>query len=768
MRQTELFRIAEKLHQEHGFVPIPASRKDKRPLGRWKDGQYEFPHDFESRYQENCNLGLLVTKEHIVVDIDNKPPSQKGKTAGIYSTNTGLNDFVALASQHEPIQTLTALTPSGGKHLYFKLTGAEGEQKLKNWACCMQLDGKLIAVDIRVKGGYAMCPPSTKSDSNMCYQWENDNYKVPIAPLPDWILRKVLDSCGKSNAKTKKGESATATVLSDNGEITSEDIKLFRNSEYWQECFKLADATANNVVNITATAPYDCNICDRQHERNSNHPFLVKNGGVLKFICRPSAKDGNPFLREIKRQESVEFAVGPTDGILPAVLAKLHDPKAGQSNQMPLVAYLNHFLCMVAEKTPLIGYRDTMSHEWEFRTVKNTDTVLQPFTVTLPDTASEKKSPEFNPFKMWMKNATMRRYNRRVFDPSYTGERSDRITELNLWRGLPLSPVEEVDKTQIELILAHVEQVLADGDTANNDYIIGWLAHLVQRPHVKTGVALVFTGSQGTGKSVFWEQVGKMIFGPYYLYLNSMDSITNHFNAHTNNKLLTVGDEVTWAGCHKANNLLKSKITQTHQLLEQKGVDAVEFDDYQNYVFLSNNDDAVKIEETDRRYFVSKTSNKYARNNPYFDNLATELKSKQSMEHFYTYLLRYDLSNFNIRNIPHTKAKLEMAACKDAVFHYVEEIMEGGNCFIKRGSENTVNMKDLYKHFQTLKNPNGKLEDNVKPQGFGKKLRKYFEARGVNVESDPTKNKAGGVILTIDLSHLPAHLDPVDWGLGSL
>jgi hypothetical protein len=78
-------------------------------------------------------------------------------------------------------------------------------------------------------------------------------------------------------------------------------------------------------------------------------------------------------------------------------------------------------------------------------------------------------------------------------------------------------------------------------------------------------------------------------------------------------------------------------------------------------------------------------------------------------------------------------------------------------------------MKDLYKNFQTFKNPTGKLEENVSPQGFGKMLRKYLkEAHGVIVESNPTKNKAAGVIVTIDLSHLAANMSLEDWGLDSL
>ena len=167
---------------------------------------YEFPLNFKERLEEDCNLGLLITKEHIVLDIDNK--TSCGSNKETHSTKTGLQDFVSLASQHVPIETLTALTPSGGKHIYFKLTGAEGEEKLKNWNYGMQFETKVIAVDIRVSGGYITCPPSKMIDSDKCYRWENDNYKVPIAPLPLWILHNILDtrdSNASSNGSSVEG-----------------------------------------------------------------------------------------------------------------------------------------------------------------------------------------------------------------------------------------------------------------------------------------------------------------------------------------------------------------------------------------------------------------------------------------------------------------------------------------------------------------------------------------------------------------------------------
>ncbi|KAJ3025222.1 hypothetical protein HDV00_000272 [Rhizophlyctis rosea] len=190
--------------------------------------------------------------------------------------------------------TLTVNTPSGGKHYYFKLTGSPDEDKLKNWVSCMHIDGTLIAVDLRKAGGYVLIPPSQKGLKR--YLWETkEEFKAEMADLPAWIITNILESQRKQK-KHFEAQEFTCNP-SANEDVTSEDIELFKQSPYWQDCFTCSPILDSfNRTIITATAPYDCAICQRRHENNSNHPFLVRHNNRLRFVCRPGAG----FNREIE------------------------------------------------------------------------------------------------------------------------------------------------------------------------------------------------------------------------------------------------------------------------------------------------------------------------------------------------------------------------------------------------------------------------------------------------------------------------------------
>lgn len=285
MTQTELFKCAKNLKKRHPtFNPIPSSPDTKRPVGPWKGDSYNFDRDFVNREASlggKSNLGLLVSDDYLVLDIDNKPPAAHAKSK-TFSARTGVDDFKTLCDQNEELPvTLTVRTPSDGHHYYFKLRGEDCEELLKNWSCCMNLDGKLIAVDIRKKGGYVNCPPSTKGVKG--YKWTN-GYSTEMAPLPKWILKNILETMTTHKPHFERQEYTSEPSL--NTDFKNDDVTMFKESQWYKSFFQIGKPNTHNIINITVSEPYDCGICKRRHVKNSNHPFLVRNNGKLRFVCR--------------------------------------------------------------------------------------------------------------------------------------------------------------------------------------------------------------------------------------------------------------------------------------------------------------------------------------------------------------------------------------------------------------------------------------------------------------------------------------------------
>jgi hypothetical protein len=90
-------------------------------------------------------------------------------------------------------------------------------------------------------------------------------------------------------------------------------------------------------------------------------------------------------------------------------------------------------------------------------------------------------------------------------------------------------------------------------------------------------------------------------------------------------------------------------------MIEYKMVNAYKNTNNISYIFLTNNDNSMKIPWDDRRFCGIECNNKIANDFEYFDNLYSELKSKVYDRAFFEYLLKVDVKNYNfLKNRPQT------------------------------------------------------------------------------------------------------------------
>src|SRR5690606_39806001 len=91
-----------------------------------------------------------------------------------------------------------------------------------------------------------------------------------------------------------------------------------------------------------------------------------------------------------------------------------------------------------------------------------------------------------------------------VFDPT---QQVDLDTHINTFRGLPLSPRRDDSRCVWQLaLLDH----LCNGEAAVVEWLVRWLAYPLQHVGAKMASAvLMHSSQQGSGKSLFWEEVIK-------------------------------------------------------------------------------------------------------------------------------------------------------------------------------------------------------------------------------------------------------------------
>lgn len=156
----------------------------------------------------------------------------------------------------------------------------------------------------------------------------------------------------------------------------------------------------------------------------------------------------------------------------------------------------------------------------------------------------------------------------------------------------------------IHTIMLHM---LGDGEEELERFI-NWLAYIYQTRR-KTGVSWVLSGTQGTGKGIFYSRILRGLFGTHHAPMRYLQNMEEQFNLYMRDALFLVVDEFHMAssssGATKMADKLKNQITEPTITIRGMRSNQVEMPNYTNFIFLTNRVDAVNIETGDRRYNIA-------------------------------------------------------------------------------------------------------------------------------------------------------------------
>jgi len=108
--------------------------------------------------------------------------------------------------------------------------------------------------------------------------------------------------------------------------------------------------------------------------------------------------------------------------------------------------------------------------------------------------------------------------------------------EFNLFTGMAhtYDPAFEVDTSKFDLLTKHQLEVWCNGDAINYEWLLSWLANIIQRPQQKIGIAVVLRSeAEGAGKGIIVEWFGKEVIGQeYYTKIDEIMQLTGKFTKH--------------------------------------------------------------------------------------------------------------------------------------------------------------------------------------------------------------------------------------------
>tara|TARA_R110002126_G_scaffold10128_3_gene45545 strand:- start:8089 stop:10551 length:2463 start_codon:yes stop_codon:yes gene_type:complete len=139
------------------------------------------------------------------------------------------------------------------------------------------------------------------------------------------------------------------------------------------------------------------------------------------------------------------------------------------------------------------------------------------------------------------------------------------------------------------------------------EHFVNWLAYIYQHRR-KTMTAWIFTGIPGTGKGLFIHKILKPLFGEQQTPMRALENIEEQFNLYMRTALFLVVDEFRMADSGSVGKMadkLKHQITEPNLTIRAMRTNQIELPSFTNFIFLTNRADAVKIEDSDRRYNVA-------------------------------------------------------------------------------------------------------------------------------------------------------------------
>jgi len=569
--------------------------------------------------------GLAPELSKIVpVDIDTKP----GKS--------GQETYEALNLAYGPWPpTLAVETPSGGRHLWY-----EGPHLFALGSPKSQHPGIDFAQFILLPG---------------CGAYKALNAR-PIAPAPEWFYtiakkpeRDIAETQEPStdldtDAAIKEAtyyliHDAKPSVLYQNGE------KALYNTACWLKDHSISFQTACELLQEHYNVFPTCDPLWNYDDGPAADQLVVKVRNTYTY-----AKENAPGE---KTPES-EFRDDAPEPLTPA--EKKAEKKATKEK-----AQTEKLVKRPPEERSRIWTFAELCDEWVWLTVIDrfllraepdmmlkTEIFDKAFAYARPGKATKLSKAMFD-----KATKTIRKLKRSVFMPGKP-EFLNHGLDYNLWRPSLIVPAQG-DTT---LWNAHLDYLFPD--SVDRDHVLNWLAWFLQNIGLKPKHALLIAGRiQGTGKSFIAEVLSHIIGTKNVSPIGSAE-LSSTFNKWAMGCKLLLCEELRALERGEVAKKLHPIITQEAIPINNKNQETFVADNCFGVFAMTNDDAAIPLDGTDRRYLVVRTK---AKPNPdaYYKTLYGILKDQSALGAIAWELMHRDVGAYDGQaKAPYTVAKGDM------------------------------------------------------------------------------------------------------------
>jgi hypothetical protein len=238
---------------------------------------------------------------------------------------------------------------------------------------------------------------------------------------------------------------------------------------------------------------------------------------------------------------------------------------------------------------------------------------------------------------IWMScNDKIRKYD---FMNIYPDDSLRPINAFNLWRPFAMElynkPYIENDEA-LELILNHIK-ILCNHDEVAYDYLIKWIAQMIQFPQIKT-VVITLISNEGAGKGTLMKLFAKMLGSKKILETCTPSrDVFGSFNGLMCDYFLVNLNEVSKAETKGNEGQFKQMVTDGKLTINCKGVAQYQIDSYHRLFLTSNHLDPITTKKDDRRNVIIRSSDEKIGDKDYFEEINDILDDQAIVKYIYEY-----------------------------------------------------------------------------------------------------------------------------------
>lgn len=628
---TDIFAVSRAAIKE-GFGVVPLIPRTKKPLNKAYTSCQPILDPQESERLlgsiRSANLAI-VPRHHLIIDIDPR--------------NGGDDSFDKLIMGiGELPDTVEVTTGGGGRHLYYHLPNEIDPKKLRKTLTEFQ------GIDFLTKN-YAVAPPSIHENGNPYKFVEGRSFgEIPVAEAPVALVELLQKQGSRTliGSRDHPGPSLGRQAPPRNMDRVAAGCAYVEQAINHREA--LPEPTWYDIACIAAHTPDGW---EWFHEFSSADPRYKPEETQQKL--EHAQKDSGPltcrFIGDERNFEGCKTCL---------FKGRITSPINLQYTNGRLLSILRY---MIIDTLRNVAIDTRNGEELDSKGVNSEFQHLF----------------ENSPFKLMTQN----RYTLKVRGVDYVpGE--DRLIQhdngrftYNLYSPCLLVPSEGGHPTIDE----HFRYLFPN--EKERDHILDVLAHLVQKPGEKIRHMIIVIGNQGTGKS-WLAQLIKRLVGDSNIAAVQGDILTSPYQRGLTNKQVIVIEEMMTFEKMDVSNRLKRFITEEKVDVEDKFARRTEARAPRLLIGFSNHDYPIRIEESDRRYFVTK-SNAQKRDQLYYDALWKSLDDEVGA-FFYT-LLHRDITHFSPnREPPLTNTKKYLIEVSRPEIEQAIERLKDDPCSISR------------------------------------------------------------------------------------